>query len=55
MMLRYSLGLEAEAQAIEAAVRRVIEQGVLTADLAPKGNSSVGTRAAGDAVINALN
>jgi 3-isopropylmalate dehydrogenase len=55
MMLRYSLGLEAEAQAIEAAVRRVIEQGVLTADLAPKGKSSVGTRAAGDAVINALN
>jgi 3-isopropylmalate dehydrogenase len=54
MMLRYSLGLDPEAQAIEAAVRRVIERGILTADLASKGQSPVGTRAAGEAVIKEL-
>jgi hypothetical protein len=34
-------------------VARAIERGVLTADLAPRG-SSVGTRAAGQAVLDAL-
>ena len=33
LLLRYSLGLEAEARAIEAAVDAVIERGVLTRDL----------------------
>jgi 3-isopropylmalate dehydrogenase len=33
LMLRYSLGLEREAAAVEAAVERTIETGVRTADL----------------------
>ena len=33
MLLRYSLGLEAEARAIEAAVERAIDAGALTRDL----------------------
>jgi 3-isopropylmalate dehydrogenase len=37
MLLRYSLGLEAEAQAIEQAVMRVLEQGARTADIAAGG------------------
>ncbi|KAH7887549.1 3-isopropylmalate dehydrogenase [Phlebopus sp. FC_14] len=33
MLLRYSLGLEKEAQAVEAAVRKVLDDGARTADL----------------------
>jgi 3-isopropylmalate dehydrogenase len=39
MLLRHSLELEAEAQAIEKAVARVITDGVRTADLAPPGSA----------------
>ena len=53
MLLRHSLGLEAEARAVEAAVSRAIDAGVLTADLAP-GAGGVGTHAAGQAVLDAL-
>jgi 3-isopropylmalate dehydrogenase len=53
MLLRHSLGLEGEAAAVEKAVGRALNAGVLTADLAPRA-SSVGTRAAGQAVIEAL-
>jgi 3-isopropylmalate dehydrogenase len=53
MLLRYSLQLEAEAHALEAAVSRAIESGALPADLAPTG-SAITTRAAGDAVLAGL-
>jgi 3-isopropylmalate dehydrogenase len=53
MMLRFSLRLEAEARAIEAAVSTAIESGALPADLAPPGKS-ITTRAAADAVLAAL-
>jgi 3-isopropylmalate dehydrogenase len=53
MLLRYSLQLEAEAHALEAAVSRAIESGALPADLAPTG-SGITTRAAGDAVLAGL-
>jgi 3-isopropylmalate dehydrogenase len=53
MLLRHSLELETEARAVEAAVSKAIDAGVLTADLAPKG-ASASTRAAGQAVIDAL-
>jgi 3-isopropylmalate dehydrogenase len=53
MLLRYSLGLESEAKALEAAVNRAIEGGALTADIAPPG-TSITTRAAADAVLAAL-
>src|SRR3984885_7611713 len=53
MLLRYSLLLPAEAQALENAVNRAIGAGVLTADLAAAGKA-VTTRAAGEAVLAAL-
>ena len=53
MLLRYSLRLPAEAQALENAVNRAIGAGVLTADLAAAGKA-VTTRAAGEAVLAAL-
>jgi 3-isopropylmalate dehydrogenase len=54
MLLRYSLGLAPEADAVEAAVGNAITNGVFTPDLAPAGTAPVGTRAAGDAVIAEL-
>ena len=39
MLLRHSLGLEAEAQCIEKAVAAAIDHGALTADLAPAGTA----------------
>ena len=54
MLLRHSLGLEAEATAIETAVFSVIEAGHRTADIVLPGIAPVGTRAMGDAVLRAL-
>ena len=54
MLLRYSLGQEAAAQRVEAAVRRVLERGLRTADIAEPGKPTVGTREMGDAVLEAL-
>ena len=53
LLLRYSLQLQPEAHAVEAAVSRAIESGALTADLAPAG-TGITTRAAGDAVLAGL-
>jgi 3-isopropylmalate dehydrogenase len=53
MLMRYALQLDAEAAALETAVSRAIDAGVLPADLAPAGRS-VSTRAAADAVLAAL-
>jgi 3-isopropylmalate dehydrogenase len=53
LLLRYSLQLEAEAAALEAAVARAIDAGVLPADLAQPGKSAT-TRAAADAVLTAI-
>jgi 3-isopropylmalate dehydrogenase len=54
MLLRYSLGLETEAAALEAAVSKAVVSGALPADLAAPGAPTVTTRAAGDAVLGAL-
>lgn len=43
MMLRLSFGLTAEAEAVEHAVRQVLDQGLRTADLAPSGGRIVST------------
>ena len=53
LLLRYSLQLETEARAVEAAVSRAVESGALTADLAAAG-MGVTTRAAADAVLAGL-
>jgi 3-isopropylmalate dehydrogenase len=54
MLLRHSLGLDAEAADLESAVAEAIASGVLTPDLAPRGAATAGTRAAGDAVLERL-
>ncbi len=54
MMLRYTLNEGAAADAIESAVQRVISAGVRSADIAVEGEATVGTRAMGQAVLDAL-
>ena len=54
LLLRHSLNLEAEARAIEAAVERVIADGVRTPDIASRGGTAATTAEAGGAVRAAL-
>lgn len=54
MLLRYGLGLTAEAQAVEAAVEHALAEGLRTADLAKPGEPSLSTREMADAVIRLL-
>ncbi|HMN20564.1 MAG TPA: 3-isopropylmalate dehydrogenase [Ottowia sp.] len=54
MMLRYSLDQGEAADRIEAAVKAVLAQGLRTPDIASEGTTRVGTRAMGDAVVQAL-
>lgn len=54
MMLRYSLQAPQAAEAIEAAVGRVLDQGLRTADIFSEGTTRVGTQAMGDAVVASL-
>jgi 3-isopropylmalate dehydrogenase len=51
LLLRHSLGLETEARAVEQAVSGALAAGIRTADITTPGGTSVGSRAAGDAVI----
>ena len=54
MMLRYSLGLGEEAQAVERAVEAVIEAGYRTYDIMGPGKTQVGTRQTGDLVAERI-
>ena len=54
MMLRFSLNQEAAAQRIEAAVQKVLAQGLRTGDIYSTGTTKVSTREMGDAVVKAL-
>ncbi|MDR2711448.1 MAG: 3-isopropylmalate dehydrogenase [Burkholderiales bacterium] len=54
MMLRYSLQYETAARRIEAAVSRVLDDGLRTADIWEEGMKKIGTREMGDAVVAAL-
>ncbi|NDE73322.1 MAG: 3-isopropylmalate dehydrogenase, partial [Betaproteobacteria bacterium] len=54
MMLRYSLKQEAAAERIEAAVKRVLVQGLRTSDIFSPGTTRVGTAEMGAAVVRAL-
>ena len=51
MLLRYSLNMTREADRIDAAVRRVLEQGHRTRDIAARGDKAIGTREMGDLVV----
>jgi len=50
MLLRHSLELPAEAEAVEAAVAAVLDDGLRTADLAPEGHAAASTTEAGRAI-----
>ncbi|MBI2868182.1 MAG: 3-isopropylmalate dehydrogenase, partial [Chloroflexi bacterium] len=50
LLLRYSLGLEREAQAVERAVAAALDDGCRTPDIMSDGGKLVGTREMGDVV-----
>lgn len=54
MMLRYSFGYGAEADAIEKAVDSALAEGYRTADIMQDGMQQIGTEAMGDAIVKAL-
>jgi len=54
MMLRYSLNKAEQAERVESAVRKVLAQGLRTADIFETGTTKVGTKEMGDAVVAAL-
>jgi 3-isopropylmalate dehydrogenase len=54
MMFRYTFGRDDVAARIEEAVRAVLASGLRTRDIAQPGEKVVGTRAMGDAVVDAL-
>jgi 3-isopropylmalate dehydrogenase len=54
MMLRFTLNQASAADRIESAVQAVLASGLRTADIWSPGTAKVGTRAMGDAVVNAI-
>src|SRR5574340_187031 len=54
MMLRYTFAREDIAQRIEKAVRKTLQQGLRTADIAEAGMQKIGCAAMGDAVVAAF-
>ena len=54
MMLRFSLNQPEAADRIEAAVKKVLAQGLRTPDIYSEGTTKVGTRQMGEAVVKAL-
>ena len=54
MMLRFSLNQPEAAARIEAAVQKVLEQGLRTGDIWSEGSTKVNTQQMGDAVVAAL-
>lgn len=54
MMLRYSLDLDKEADAVEAAVQKVLTEGYRTGDIMSEGCRLVGTAEMGDLIAAAL-
>ncbi len=54
MMLRWSMDLHKEADAVESAVAVVLDAGWRTADIAEEGSEAVGTKVMGDLVVKAI-
>jgi len=54
MMLRWSFGLQAEAEAVETAVSHILAAGHRTPDIAYHGEKPIGTQEMGDLVAQAL-
>lgn len=54
MMLRYSFDLEKEADAIENAVKQVLQEGYRTVDIMDEGKTQVGTVQMGDLIVEKI-
>jgi 3-isopropylmalate dehydrogenase len=54
MMLRFSCGLVEEAEAVENAVVKVIEEGYRTYDIMEPGKTEVGTKEMGDLIVEKI-
>ena len=54
MMLRYSFDLEKEADAVEAAVKKVLKDGYRTVDIMDEGKTQVGTIEMGDLICERI-
>jgi 3-isopropylmalate dehydrogenase len=54
MLLRYSLDLDAEADAVEAAVRKVLKDGYRTVDIMDDGMNQVSTTRMGDLIAERI-
>jgi len=54
MLLRYSLGLEAEASAVERAVAAALDDGYRTRDIGEEGRKVVGTKEMGDIIADRI-
>ena len=54
MMMRYTFAREDIAQRIETAVRKTLQQGLRTGDIAEAGMQKIGCAAMGDAVVDSL-
>ena len=54
MLLRYSLELDREADAVEAAVQKVLEEGYRTADIMSEGCILAGTEEMGDLIAERI-
>ena len=55
MLLRYTLHLENEANAVENAVNKVLEEGYRTGDIMSPGKTLVGTTKMGELIVEKLN
>ena len=53
-MLRYSLDLDKEADAIDAAVKQVLKDGYRTVDIMSEGKEEVGTDRMGDLIAERI-
>ena len=54
MLLRYSLNLDEEADAVEAAVQKVLTEGYRTGDIMSDGCKAIGTKEMGDLIAAAV-
>ena len=54
LMLRYSLGLQKEADVVDSAVNKALDDGCRTGDIAVKGERILSTREMGDRIVAAL-
>jgi len=54
MMLRTSFNLEKEADAIQSAIQKTLEKGIVTADIANAGRKTYSTQEVGNCVVEAI-